>query len=87
MFIRKSFLTFRKLSFAGQLRLCKDFFAWCDGDKGAGYYLTAKDRRKGKKSARANISDIKPACPRLGLLIFPGILDLPENAKQSYFEM
>ncbi|KAF8333978.1 uncharacterized protein EI90DRAFT_3153365 [Cantharellus anzutake] len=68
MFIRRSFLSFRKLSFAGQLRLCNDFIAWCDGDKGAGYYIGSKERRR-------------------GLLIYPGILDLPENAKQSYYEI
>lgn len=48
MFVRRCYLSFRKLSFAGQIRLLDDFLSWRNGDKAAGYDVGVKERLNGE---------------------------------------
>ena len=43
-FSRRCYVSFLKLSFAGLVRLCQDYQAWCTGDSSAGYAVFRKDQ-------------------------------------------
>lgn len=43
-FSRRCYVSFLKLSFAGLVRLCQDYQAWCAGDNSAGYAVFQKDQ-------------------------------------------
>src|ERR1700735_5513322 len=84
MFVRRCFLSFRKLSFAGQVRLQSDFVAWRSGSKGAGYSLSAVDRRNGSPSSSFSPFHCFLSSLTTGLQIYPVIFDLLELSKPDY---
>jgi hypothetical protein len=47
-FSRRCYVSFLKLSFAGLVRLCQDYQAWCAGDDSAGYAVFQKDQLNSK---------------------------------------
>jgi hypothetical protein len=85
MFVRRCFLSFRKLSFAGQVRLQNDFVAWWSGSQGAGYSLSTADRRNGSPLDPFSPCFYFLSFPTAGLQIYPVIYDLLELSKPEYY--